>query len=362
MVSMRRKKAVWRNLKGIIYVVVMLGILYTLLTIQSLVIHDSTLEAGTDKAAKGSQFVYQVPIEIQSLNPVYDADLMWLNESDIENDDLNTKTTISEDTPSLTVSISPMRYHRRPIIPLRQRANKTLPSGIPMIIHQTWKTRQLPPRFRKWSRSWRRCFPEWELWLWTDESSKRFIYKRYPWFLEKYRSYDQEIKRADAARYFILYHFGGLYVDLDYECLRPFDHLLDIPLVFDSMRVGNKWAYANGTFPYVQNSFMASTKGHPFWMEVIQEMTTRSGDQWPQGATGPYLIMDTLRNYSQSHSDFRIYPPQYFNPFSWDIYDNPYCKDLNAMTDREIDLCKSQYPGAYAISYHTQTWGKGKIL
>ena len=37
---------------------------------------------------------------------------------------------------------------------------------------------------------------------------------------EIYDNYDVNIKRVDAVRYFYLYHFGGLYVDLDFECIK----------------------------------------------------------------------------------------------------------------------------------------------
>ena len=33
------------------------------------------------------------------------------------------------------------------------------------------------------------------------------------------------IKRADAVRIFYMYHFGGIYADLDSVCLRPFETL-----------------------------------------------------------------------------------------------------------------------------------------
>ena len=36
-----------------------------------------------------------------------------------------------------------------------------------------------------------------------------------PNFLAPYRSYPYDIQRADAIRYFILFEFGGLYLDLD---------------------------------------------------------------------------------------------------------------------------------------------------
>jgi mannosyltransferase OCH1-like enzyme len=42
--------------------------------------------------------------------------------------------------------------------------------------------------------------------------------RRYLWFLETFDSYPYPIQRADAIRYFVLHHFGGIYIDLDDVC------------------------------------------------------------------------------------------------------------------------------------------------
>jgi inositol phosphorylceramide mannosyltransferase catalytic subunit len=42
--------------------------------------------------------------------------------------------------------------------------------------------------------------------------------KEYPWFLETYDSYLYAIQRADSLRYFLLAHYGGIYLDLDDVC------------------------------------------------------------------------------------------------------------------------------------------------
>ena len=47
---------------------------------------------------------------------------------------------------------------------------------------------------------------------------RRLIEVHYPWFIEQYDGYSQEIMRINAARYFILYHHGGIYLDIDMEC------------------------------------------------------------------------------------------------------------------------------------------------
>ena len=40
---------------------------------------------------------------------------------------------------------------------------------------------------------------------------------------EKFRT---GVEKSDILRYLLLYHYGGVYADLDVECLRPFEPLL----------------------------------------------------------------------------------------------------------------------------------------
>ena len=56
---------------------------------------------------------------------------------------------------------------------------------------------------------------DYEYKLWTDAGSREFIATEYPWFLDSFDNYDYPIQRADAIRYFVLAHFGGIYIDLD---------------------------------------------------------------------------------------------------------------------------------------------------
>lgn len=54
--------------------------------------------------------------------------------------------------------------------------------------------------------------------MWTDAKSRELIATEYPWFLNTFDNYSQPIQRADAIRYFVLAHFGGVYIDLDDVC------------------------------------------------------------------------------------------------------------------------------------------------
>jgi len=97
---------------------------------------------------------------------------------------------------------------------------------MPRIIHQTWIDDTLPP---KWRKAWRECregMPDYTYMLWTDDLSRKFVATHYPNYLEMFDSYPYPIQRADSIRYFILHHFGGIYMDLDIGCRRRIDPLL----------------------------------------------------------------------------------------------------------------------------------------
>lgn len=90
---------------------------------------------------------------------------------------------------------------------------------IPKIIHQIWKDEQLPEAFQLLSQTWRDMLPDWEYRLWTDEMNRAFVRKHYSEFLAKYDAYSNTIQRADAIRFLFQRTYGGLYVDLDFECV-----------------------------------------------------------------------------------------------------------------------------------------------
>ena len=88
-------------------------------------------------------------------------------------------------------------------------------NGIPKIIHQTWKNRDIPDVWSQGSQSWRSLHPDWLYILWTDADLHEYILTMHPEFLQTWTQFTYHIQRVDAIRYFILQDFGGLYADLD---------------------------------------------------------------------------------------------------------------------------------------------------
>ncbi|KAH8118313.1 hypothetical protein DFH11DRAFT_1723237 [Phellopilus nigrolimitatus] len=166
---------------------------------------------------------------------------------------------------------------------------------IPRIIHQTWKSETLPDRWKSVSQECRDMMPDYEYRLWTDADSREFIAKEYNWFLGTFDAYTYPIQRADAIRYFVLYHFGGVYLDLDVGCRRRLDRLLVHPVILPK------------TIPVgVSNDLMFSEKGHPFMAQTIHNLVTFD-HSWVLNyptvmfSTGPMFLSAQYGIWTSSH-------------------------------------------------------------
>lgn len=86
---------------------------------------------------------------------------------------------------------------------------KPLGTGIPKLLHQSWKSSALPIKFEQWSDSCRRQHPDWEWVLWTDEDNLTLVKSYTPWLVDTYLSLPSNIYRADLARNVYMFIFGG---------------------------------------------------------------------------------------------------------------------------------------------------------
>lgn len=90
---------------------------------------------------------------------------------------------------------------------------------IPKIIHHIWLGSPLPEEYRVLIETWRTMHPDWVHMLWTDESIKNIKLYNQDLF-DLVNNYGQ---KSDILRYEILYNIGGLYLDIDFRCLKPHD-------------------------------------------------------------------------------------------------------------------------------------------
>ena len=168
--------------------------------------------------------------------------------------------------------------------------------SIPRILHQTWKSEQVPQPWAGFQARWRALHPEFEYRLWTDVQNDAFVRSEFPDLHSLYRSFTREIYRADMVRCLYLLRFGGVYVDLDVEPLRPLDEFL--ATCGDCMLGAEPEAHARkrrGKPRLACNAIMASAPGHPFWLRMMDEIARRAAQPGgePVGITGP-LCLDAV--------------------------------------------------------------------
>mmetsp|Transcript_32714 Transcript_32714/g.60086 ORF Transcript_32714/g.60086 Transcript_32714/m.60086 type:complete len:666 (+) Transcript_32714:87-2084(+) len=198
---------------------------------------------------------------------------------------------------SLACSIDGLKISRDSIINISRRVGEQVQRKIPKIIHQTWKNHKLPSEFQKWSRSWQECLPDWEYKLHTDEDNRKFIEEHFPEFLQTYDNYDPPIKRVDAARYAYLAIEGGLYADLDMECMRDPTQLTDLSInseAVDLTLACEKFSQGG----QISNAIMLSSsdEGRAFFKKLMQRLPYSSSLETCY-ATGPQFLTRSFVDY-----------------------------------------------------------------
>ncbi len=172
--------------------------------------------------------------------------------------------------------------------------------SVPKIIHQTWKTSSIPRKWKNFQAGVRAIYPDWEYILWTDNSMVAFVKEKFPEFYPTWSGFPKMILKADTFRYLLMYAMGGMYLDLDYEMLRPYDFSgCQILLPQErSLSYGDK---SND----IGNCILASVPDHPFWREVIDHIHENPPNIESYmdvvGATGPGLL---TKIYNRSHDKY----------------------------------------------------------
>ncbi|OJD10367.1 hypothetical protein AJ78_08594 [Emergomyces pasteurianus Ep9510] len=278
-------------------------------------------------------------------------------------------------------------------------------SSIPKLLHQSWKTNELPAKFEKWSRVCREKHHDWEWVLWTNDDNLNLVRKYFPWLEEAYLELPGEIYRADLSRNLYMYMFGGVYADLDTDCLHPTSAVFE---AFDIPNVDNTTTGAHGNHitqfavfgrmgtnenfdNSIPNAWMASSPAHPFFLMPPLSVLPRivksksfifwlfqqvSAEMW----TGPVALYNAILDFNtnglskkatilasvgpfgslpkKTRQELVLLPSHWVYPYDWSVKElRPLCSaeaetfDANACRARlEVDK-----KGGISITYWSHT-------
>jgi mannosyltransferase OCH1-like enzyme len=144
----------------------------------------------------------------------------------------------------------------------------------------------MPDEFAAYRESWRRHHAAWEHRLWTEDNLPTDL--RRPEVNERLRV---PAERSDILRLEVLWRFGGVYVDTDFECHRPLDPVIEGLDFFTAPLKPNGW---------VNNAFIGSAPGHPILDRALDELKPREFHGYDKHGTGPRFLDTLLQDYPEA--------------------------------------------------------------
>ncbi len=181
---------------------------------------------------------------------------------------------------------------------------------IPRIIHQVWEGHrepQIPTRLKILSETWKEKNPSWEYRLWGKNEMDELLRTHFADFEPTYREFKHDVQRWDAIRYMILYIYGGVYTDLDTECYRSIDTLLEDKEICIGLEP-DEHIHQGYPKPFIGNAFMCSISSHVFWLDVLHAIkqnviandNIKHKGTYVLSTTGPLMMSETIAKYKSS--------------------------------------------------------------
>jgi mannosyltransferase OCH1-like enzyme len=237
---------------------------------------------------------------------------------------------------------------------------------IPLICHHIWLGSPLPKKNIELRDSWIDKHPDWQFILWTDKPENyrygvqaRSIKELQELLMlgEKQIVFDIQYvtlnnqnmlqisknlgQKSDILRYEILYMFGGLYVDTDFECLKPFDTLHYHFDFYTGIGYSGKFSLLNG--------LIGASVGNPILKCCIDDLRiTCNSIVGIINSTGPKYFSRCFFDMLQKGYDGRVvaFPTTYFYP--WPSY---------ARNETERPLIEKWFcPESFAVHHWHCSW------
>ncbi|MAF36196.1 hypothetical protein CL622_03705 [archaeon] len=166
-------------------------------------------------------------------------------------------------------------------------------------IHQIWiGDKPIPEICNTWMDSWRDNHPDWNYTFWTDDDIIQLIERKYSWFLDVYNNYEYDVNRSDAARYLILYEYGGVYCDIDIECFKCIEPLItDECVLFNEHPDHTLGEYFPPNVEIQTNSIYYAAPGAKFIWHNIRSLTWAFNNRHKYTNPGARVLMTTASGF-----------------------------------------------------------------
>ncbi|CAF2890482.1 unnamed protein product [Rotaria sp. Silwood2] len=189
------------------------------------------------------------------------------------------------------------------------------PIIIPRVFHFIWlNNNSVPDATQQYIDLWKTFHPNWEILIWTHETIANRNLSLHN--QKRFQNSVQSLRQAsDILRYEILYQYGGIYIDVDFEPLKNIEPLLHGVEAFV--------AYESDYF--ICNGILGAIPGHDLTQRLITGLETNLAlfeNGTVNQQTGPYYITRQVKDMQQEQKTtmkdgFQIFAPHIFFPYAW---------------------------------------------
>lgn len=170
---------------------------------------------------------------------------------------------------------------------------------IPKIFHRIWiGNKPMPEEYEYYGQTFMDLHPDWEYKLWTDDNLPVNKFQN----RDLYKSDNGVVFKANIARIELLYLYGGVYADTDFEFYKNIEPLLKD---YDHFFTGEKQGI-------IGNGIIGSVAGHPILKKLLDGMPESNKaniDYPPTTRTGVVYQTRTL-----DINDINYLKPELFFP------------------------------------------------
>lgn len=204
---------------------------------------------------------------------------------------------------------------------------------IPRVLHHIWINAadpSLPAPFSTYRDGWRALHPDWTLRLWNLDNIDFPLVR--PELLPLCANYAQ---MADVLRLEVLHRHGGVYIDTDFEPIRPIDALLQ----------GAEHVFCSEDGVSVSTGFLAAVPGSMLIRRCLDALPQRLGAAPPNVESGPGFITGQLLREGFD-GGVRLLPSRLLYPYRM----------------HEPERAAGPFPDAYAVHRWAHSWSPPRSL
>ena len=211
----------------------------------------------------------------------------------------------------------------------------------------------------------------------------RLLKTHYPKYVALYESFEENIYKANFMRFFIMHRYGGVYADLDFECLRPLDNwTVNNECIMSENHHVHSYFVARRETAEVMITFLAAQPNHFYFRLAIEMLSLYKNMDYGEKllyADMVYRIYLAGKLNDMPGYGVTVTHPDYFLP----AYDKEVSRSIHGSCEFEIpvisdrkkieetcnglkDGTEGQKPKAFSYGNHhwahTILWKKRKLI